>query len=52
MEIHQIDTTKIGDMTYVKEIVRAMLAKHKRQKMRELVKRDTLIHSVQLNSMT
>ena len=26
MEIHQIDTTKIGDMTYVKEIVRAMLA--------------------------
>nr|WP_271711409.1 hypothetical protein [Mammaliicoccus sciuri] len=26
MEIHQIDTTKIGDWTYVKEIIRAMLA--------------------------
>ncbi|PTK42330.1 hypothetical protein BUZ61_17655, partial [Staphylococcus nepalensis] len=26
MEIHQIDTSKIGDMSYVKEIVRAMLA--------------------------
>lgn len=26
MEIHQIDTSKIGDMSYVKDIVRAMLA--------------------------
>lgn len=26
IEIHQIDTTKIGDMSYVKDIVRAMLA--------------------------
>ncbi|MFV5767206.1 hypothetical protein [Mammaliicoccus sciuri] len=26
MEIHQIDTSKIGDWTYVKEIIRAMLA--------------------------
>lgn len=26
MEIHQIDTQKIGDMSYVKDIVRAMLA--------------------------
>jgi len=26
IEIHQIDTTKIGDMNYVKDIVRAMLA--------------------------
>lgn len=26
MEVHQIDTTKIGDWSYVKEIIRAMLA--------------------------
>lgn len=42
MEIHQIDTTKIGDMTYVKEIVRAMLAETQTSENAvELVKRDT-----------
>lgn len=42
MEIHQIDTSKIGDMTYVKEIVRAMLAETQTsENAMELVKRDT-----------
>lgn len=42
MEIHQIDTTKIGDMTYIKEIVRAMLAETQTSENAvELVKRDT-----------
>ena len=42
MEIHQIDTTKIGDMTYVKEIVRAMLYRNTNvRKCSQLVKRDT-----------
>lgn len=42
MEIHQIDTTKIGDMTYVKEIARAMLAETQTSENAvELVKRDT-----------
>lgn len=42
IEIHQIDTTKIGDMTYVKEIVRAMLAETQTSENAvELVKRDT-----------
>lgn len=42
MEIHQIDTEKIGDMSYVKEIVRAMLAETQTsENAMELVKRDT-----------
>ena len=42
MEIHQIDTSKIGDMTYVKEVVRAMLAETQTsENAMELVKRDT-----------
>ena len=42
MEIHQIDTSKMGDMTYVKEIVRAMLAETQTsENAMELVKRDT-----------
>lgn len=42
MEIHQIDTTKIGDMTYVKEVTRAMLAETQTSENAvELVKHDT-----------
>ena len=42
MEIHQIDTAKIGDMSYIKDIVRAMLAETQTSENAiELVKRDT-----------
>jgi hypothetical protein len=42
MEIHQIDTSKIGDMTYVKEVTRAMLAETQTSENAvELVKHDT-----------
>jgi len=42
LEIHQIDTEKIGDMSYVKEIVRAMLAETQTSENAvELVKRDS-----------
>lgn len=42
MEIHQIDTTKIGDWSYVKEIIRAMLAETQTsENVIEMVKENT-----------
>ncbi|MEJ7501139.1 hypothetical protein WL577_13815, partial [Staphylococcus pasteuri] len=42
IQIHQIDTTKIGDMTYIKDIVRAMLAETQTSENAvEIVKRES-----------